>query len=90
MGYPAPNAGGASNLGGRPASVAVPLTSVTCRVKLPRLLIPGLPFFHGWVVLGCVCCAGFSRAGARMLLVAAVGDRRARQSLEAQPPARYV
>jgi len=31
--------------------------------SLPRLLIPRLPFFYGWVILGSVCCAGFSRAG---------------------------
>jgi len=31
--------------------------------SLPRLLIPRLPFFYGWVILGAVCCAGFSRAG---------------------------
>ncbi len=31
--------------------------------RLPRLLIPRLPFFYGWVILGAVCCAGFSRAG---------------------------
>src|SRR5689334_1548737 len=30
---------------------------------LPRLLIPRLPFYYGWVVLGCVCCAGLSRQG---------------------------
>jgi OFA family oxalate/formate antiporter-like MFS transporter len=30
---------------------------------LPRLLIPRLPFHYGWVILGAVCCAGFSRAG---------------------------
>jgi len=30
---------------------------------LPRLLIPRLPFFYGWVVLGCVCLAGFARQG---------------------------
>ena len=30
---------------------------------LPRQLIRRLPFFYGWVVLGCVCCAGFSRQG---------------------------
>lgn len=30
---------------------------------LPRLLIPRLPFFYGWVILGCVCCAGLSRQG---------------------------
>ncbi|MGQ0582968.1 MAG: MFS transporter [Reyranella sp.] len=30
---------------------------------LPRLLIPRMPFFYGWVVLGCVCMAGFARQG---------------------------
>src|SRR3954470_6921005 len=30
---------------------------------LPRLLIRHLPFFYGWIILGCACCAGFSRAG---------------------------
>jgi OFA family oxalate/formate antiporter-like MFS transporter len=30
---------------------------------LPRLLVPRLPFFYGWVVLACVCLAGFARQG---------------------------
>jgi len=30
---------------------------------LPRLLAPRLPFFYGWVVLACVCLAGFARQG---------------------------
>ena len=30
---------------------------------LPRFLIPRLPFFYGWVVLACVCMAGFARQG---------------------------
>ena len=30
---------------------------------LPRLLVPRLPFFYGWVVLGVLCCAGFARQG---------------------------
>jgi len=30
---------------------------------LPRLLIPRLPFFYGWIILAATCCAGFSRAG---------------------------
>jgi MFS transporter, OFA family, oxalate/formate antiporter len=30
---------------------------------LPGLLIRRLPFFYGWIVLGSVCCAGFSRQG---------------------------
>ena len=27
------------------------------------LLIARLPFFYGWVILACVCCAGFARQG---------------------------
>jgi OFA family oxalate/formate antiporter-like MFS transporter len=30
---------------------------------LPLLLRGRLPFFYGWVILGCLCCAGFSRQG---------------------------
>ncbi len=30
---------------------------------LARLLVPRLPFFYGWVVLGCICLAGFARQG---------------------------
>jgi MFS family permease len=31
--------------------------------SVPRWLIPRLPFFYGWVILGCACCAGLSRQG---------------------------
>jgi len=30
---------------------------------LPRFLAPRLPFYYGWVVLGCLCLAGFARQG---------------------------
>src|ERR1700733_3157226 len=30
---------------------------------LPRWLVPRLPFFYGWVILACTCCAGLSRQG---------------------------
>jgi MFS transporter, OFA family, oxalate/formate antiporter len=30
---------------------------------LARLLIPRLPFYYGWVILVCVCFAGFARQG---------------------------
>lgn len=30
---------------------------------LPALLQPRLPFFYGWIILFCVCCAGFARQG---------------------------
>jgi sugar phosphate permease len=29
----------------------------------PQLLSTRLPFYYGWVVLACLCCAGFSRQG---------------------------
>lgn len=29
--------------------------------RLPPLLARRLPFYYGWVILGCVCCAGFAR-----------------------------
>lgn len=28
---------------------------------LPRAVAAHLPFFYGWIVLGCLCCAGFAR-----------------------------
>ena len=31
--------------------------------RLPLLLAGRLPFFYGWVVLGCLCFAGFARQG---------------------------
>jgi OFA family oxalate/formate antiporter-like MFS transporter len=30
---------------------------------LPRLIVPRVPFFYGWIVLGCICLAGFARQG---------------------------
>jgi MFS family permease len=30
---------------------------------LPRALAARLPFYYGWIVLGCLCCAGFARQG---------------------------
>ncbi len=33
------------------------------RPGLPGLLSRRLTFFYGWVILGCLCCAGFSRQG---------------------------
>jgi OFA family oxalate/formate antiporter-like MFS transporter len=33
------------------------------RATLPQLLARRLPFFYGWVVLACLCCAGFARQG---------------------------
>src|SRR5205085_12540659 len=38
-----------------PAAILPPL--------VPRLLAARLPMFYGWVVLGCLCCAGFARQG---------------------------
>ncbi|HEX5957060.1 MAG TPA: MFS transporter, partial [Hyphomicrobiaceae bacterium] len=28
-----------------------------------RALLARLPFFYGWVILACACCAGFARQG---------------------------
>src|ERR1700742_1970579 len=36
---------------------------------LPRLLAHRLPFFYGWIVLGCACCAGFSRQGGAVAIL---------------------
>jgi OFA family oxalate/formate antiporter-like MFS transporter len=30
---------------------------------LPRALAARLPFYYGWVILACLCCAGFARQG---------------------------
>src|SRR5438477_585789 len=30
---------------------------------LPPLLSRRVPVFYGWIVLGCLCCAGFARQG---------------------------
>src|SRR4029077_14828738 len=38
-----------------PARVVPPL--------VPRLIAARLPVFYGWIVLGCLCCAGFARQG---------------------------
>src|SRR5215213_9574840 len=38
-----------------PAAIIPPL--------LPRLVAARLPVFYGWVVLACLCCAGFARQG---------------------------
>jgi MFS family permease len=41
----------------------LPLSTRSMRPPLlPRLLVPRLPFF-GWVVLACICLAGFARQG---------------------------
>jgi MFS family permease len=30
---------------------------------LPRALAARVPFYYGWIVLGCLCCAGYARQG---------------------------
>ena len=30
---------------------------------LARWLLPRLPFYYGWIILACACCAGLSRQG---------------------------
>jgi MFS transporter, OFA family, oxalate/formate antiporter len=48
---PAGGEGGAGNLAARRGRA------------LPQRLAARLPFFYGWIVLACLCCAGFSRQG---------------------------
>src|SRR5262249_59828755 len=31
--------------------------------SLPRALPAGFSFYYGWIVLACLCCAGFARQG---------------------------
>ncbi len=40
-----------------------PLRVTAARPGLPRLLSARLPFYYGWIVLACLCCAGFARQG---------------------------
>src|SRR6266446_5462992 len=40
-----------------------PGSAATLPPLVPRLLSARLSFFYGWVVLGCLCCAGFARQG---------------------------
>src|SRR5438477_5222941 len=40
-----------------------PLPARVVPPPLPRLIAARLPVFYGWVVLACLCCAGFARQG---------------------------
>src|SRR5438067_2640866 len=40
-----------------------PLPARVVPPPLPRLIAARLPVFYGWVVLTCLCCAGFARQG---------------------------
>ena len=31
--------------------------------RIPALIAARVPFFYGWIILGCLCCAGFARQG---------------------------
>jgi sugar phosphate permease len=44
-------------------AVPRPATSAAIVPPLPRLISARLPVFYGWVVLACLCCAGFARQG---------------------------
>src|SRR6185503_19364760 len=42
----------------------MPHASIAMRPPLlPGLIAPRLPFYYGWVVLACLCLAGFARQG---------------------------
>jgi OFA family oxalate/formate antiporter-like MFS transporter len=47
---------------GQPPS-GLPPAGIVRPPLLSRLLAPRLPFFYGWVVLGCLCLSGFARQG---------------------------
>src|ERR1700738_5559136 len=32
-------------------------------LALPREVAAGVPCYYGWIVLACLCCAGFARQG---------------------------
>jgi MFS transporter, OFA family, oxalate/formate antiporter len=54
--------------GGRPKGGSIEAPGSTPRAlvhspALPRLLSSRLPFYYGWVILACLCCAGFARQG---------------------------
>src|SRR3990170_4263690 len=39
------------------------MTAYLKRLRLLEALAARLPFYYGWVILDCVCAAGFSRQG---------------------------
>jgi len=39
------------------------MRSLSAIPSLQRRLNSRLPFYYGWVILGCLCCAGFARQG---------------------------
>jgi sugar phosphate permease len=38
-------------------------TRIPAGQALPRALAARVPFYYGWIVLACLCCAGFARQG---------------------------
>jgi MFS family permease len=38
-------------------------TEIPAGQTLPRALAARVPFYYGWIILGCLCCAGFARQG---------------------------
>jgi MFS family permease len=38
-------------------------SKITRGLALPRALAARVPFYYGWIVLACLCCAGFARQG---------------------------
>jgi sugar phosphate permease len=43
--------------------VSEPQGKIPAGQALPRALAARLPFYYGWIVLACLCCAGFARQG---------------------------
>src|SRR5215831_13591589 len=46
-----------------PAFAGMTMRSLSAIPSLQRRLNSRLPFYYGWVILGCLCCAGFARQG---------------------------
>src|SRR5215471_1677409 len=51
------------NPGQQCAQAGMTMRSLSAIPSLQRRLNSRLPFYYGWVILGCLCCAGFARQG---------------------------
>ena len=43
--------------------MAIHKAKVRADRRLPRAVAARIPFYYGWIVLACLCCAGFARQG---------------------------
>ena len=59
--------------------LARPLLVTATRPALPHLLSAHVPFFYGWIVLACLCCAGFARQGPAVATLSIFVERLTRE-----------